>query len=69
MQKIMTMKEVENAINPKKEDLFTKQDLVMIEVAMKFIQRHFYNKDEDKGTDTYESLIRIKDICRDALEK
>ena len=69
MQKFMTMQEVKNTIDPKTEDLFTKKDLVMIEVSMKFLLEKFYNEDKDIGTDTHTRLVSIKEKCRNALEK
>ena len=69
MQKFMTNEEVKNTIDPNIKDLFTKKDLVMIEVSMKFLLEKFYNEDKDIGTDTYTRLISIKEKCRDALEK
>ncbi len=69
MQKFMTMEEVKNAIDPKTKDLFTKKDLVMIEVSMKFLLEKFYNEEKDIGTDTHTRLVNIKEKCRDALEK
>ena len=65
----MTMQEVKNTIDPKIEDLFTKKDLVMIEVSMKFLLEKFYNEDKDIGTDTHTRLVSIKKKCRNALEK
>ena len=69
MQKFMTMQEVKNTIDPKIEDLFTKKDLVMIEVSMKFLLEKFYNEDKDIATDTHTRLVSIKEKCRNALEK
>ena len=69
MQKFMPMQEVKNAIDPNMEDMFTKKDLVMIEVSMKFLLEKFYNEDKDIGTDTHTRLVSIKEKCRDALEK
>ena len=69
MQKFMTMQEVKNTIDPKIEDLFTKKDLVMIEVSMKFLLEKFYNENKDIGTDTHTRLVSINEKCRNALEK
>ena len=69
MQKFMTNEEVKNTIDPNIKDLFTKKDLVMIEVSMKFLLEKFYNEDKDIGTDTHTRLISIKENCREALEK
>ena len=69
MQKFMTNEEVKNTIDPNIKDLFTKKDLVMIEVSMKFLLEKFYNEDKDIDTDTHTRLISIKEKCRDALEK
>ena len=69
MQKFMTNEEVKNTIDPNIKDLFTKKDLVMIEVSMKFLLEKFYNEDKDIGTDTHTRLVSIKEKCRNALEK
>ena len=69
MQKFMTNEEVKNTIDPNIKDLFTKKDLVMIEVSMKFLLEKFYNEDKDIGTDTHTRLVSIKEKCRDVLEK
>ena len=69
MQKFMTNEEVKNTIDPNIKDLFTKKDLVMIEVSMKFLLEKFYNEDKDIGTDTHTRLISIRDKCLNALEE
>ena len=69
MQKFMTMQEVKNAIDPNIKDMFTKKDLVMIEVSMKFLLEKFYNEDKDIGTDTHTRLIRVKEKGNEDVEK
>ena len=48
---------------------FTREDLICIKVSMQFIQEKFYNTEEDKLGGTYANLIRIKEICINALQK
>jgi len=69
MQKFLTSEEVKMAVDPKIRVMFTVKDLVTIEMSMKFLLEKFYNEDKDIGTDTHTRLIRVKEKCKDALEK
>jgi hypothetical protein len=51
------------------DSIFTRTDLIAINVAMKFIQESFYTNEEDRHTDTYKTLKSIMKKCKDALEE
>ena len=65
----MTSEEVKMAIEPKVRVMFTVKELVAIEMSMKFLLDKFYNEDKDIGTDTHTRLTRVREKCKDALEK
>ena len=65
----MTMQEVENALDKKKDPQFTTKEIMMIKISAKFLLKHFYNDPSDVGTMTYDELISIRDKCLNALEE
>jgi hypothetical protein len=67
MQKFMTMQEVENALDKKKDPHFTTREIMMIKISAKFLLKHFYS--DDMGTMTYDELVSIRDKCINALEE
>ena len=69
MQKFLTAEEVKMAVEPKVRVMFTVKELVAIEMSMKFLLDKFYNEDKDIGTDTHTRLTRVREKCKDALEK
>ena len=63
----MTMQEVENALDKKKDPQFTTREIMMIKISAKFLLKHFYS--DDMGTMTYDELVSIRDKCINALEE
>ena len=69
MQKFLSKAEVDAIVNPKENIIFTRQELISIKVSVQFLQEKFYNREEDKSSETYNQLITIRDKCINALEK
>ena len=50
---------MDNTLNNKIN--LTDEEWMAISATVKFIQRKFYNDDDDKSTNTYKTLISIRD--------